>query len=437
MPKNISQSKIKWLMDELPELHSQQLIDESTVQKLTEYYQTQIKEKPAGQRYFLLTLIILGTLLVSGGVILLFAHNWDMLKKSERVSIAFIPLILGACSGVYTIIKEKDARWREFSALFTSAAFAILIALISQIYHIGGQFDEYMKLVLLLALPLVYIFESQMLTIAYCLGLFSLYGFDAGTSALIRLAYLGGIVPYIYLRLFHKPFDGITIWMRYIVLIPLVFFTFVCDESMWLISFIITTAMLLVGGLVYSYGGIRGWKNPWLIAGWSSFTILITIGSVSRHFWNSMYFHGYNNEHSALLLMGILILFFIVGVIFAVREWTPLKLMTMLFPLLALLRYYGFIDPVPMFWIANAYFAAFGIMTLLNGMRARDLFEMNAGMLQLVLLISFKFFDAQIGIISRAIVFIIIGLFFIVTNIYLGRYFKKSEVISCTEKKNG
>src|SRR5690606_21890031 len=110
-------------------------------------------------------------------------------------------------------------------------------------------------------------------------------------------------------------FDGITIWMRYIALIPLVFFTFVGDESMWLISFIITTAMLLVGGLVYRHGGIRGWKNPWLIAGWSSFTILITIGSVSRHFWNSMYFHGYDNEPAALLLMGILIIFFIVGVI--------------------------------------------------------------------------------------------------------------------------
>ena len=54
MSKNISQSKIKWLMGELPELQSKQLIDGSVAQKLTEYYQEQIKERPTGQKYFLL-----------------------------------------------------------------------------------------------------------------------------------------------------------------------------------------------------------------------------------------------------------------------------------------------------------------------------------------------------------------------------------------------
>jgi len=437
MTKNISRSKIKWLMSELPELQSKQLIDGSAAQKLTEYYQEQIKERPTGQKYFLLALIILGTLLVSGGVILLFAHNWDMLKKYERISIAFIPSILGVCAGVYTIIKNKDARWREFSAIFNSAGFAVLIALISQIYHIGGNFEEYMKLVLLLALPLVYIFESQMLTVVYCLGLFSLSGFHTGTSDLIRLAYLGGIAPYIYLRLFRKPFDGIAIWMRYIVFVPLTFFIFIGADNMWLITLIITTSMVFVGGLVYGCQGIKEWKNPWLIVGWSSFTILLTIASVSRHFWNTISFDGYHNGPAALLLLVALIISFIVGAIFAVHKWTPLKLMVMTFPLLALLKYYGLIGYIPMFWITNIYFSVLGTMTLINGMRNRELLEMNAGMLQLVLLISSKFFDSGISIIGRAIVFIIIGLIFIAANIYLGRYFKKTEDKLLTEKKNG
>ena len=206
---------------------------------------------------------------------------------------------------------------------------------------------------------------------------------------------------------------------------------------MWLITLIITTSIVFVGGLVYRSQGIKEWKNPWLIVAWSSFTILLTIASVSRHFWNTLSFDGYHNEPAALLLLGTLIISFIVGAIFAVHKWTPLKLMVMAFPLLALLKYFGFIGYIPMFWITNVYFAVLGVMTLLNGMRNRELLEMNAGMLQLVLLISFKFFDSGISIIGRAIVFIIIGLLFIAANIYLGRYFKRTEDKLLTEKTNG
>ncbi|NLX74731.1 MAG: hypothetical protein GXZ13_02615 [Synergistaceae bacterium] len=225
--------------------------------------------------------------------------------------------------------------------------------------------------------------------------------------------------------------------MRYIVFLPITFFIFIGTHNIWLITLIITTSIVFIGGLVYRSQGIKEWKNPWLIAGWSSFTLLLTIASVSRDFWNTLSFDGYHSEPAALLLLGTLIIFFVVGVILTVQKWTPLKLMVMAFPLLALFKYFGFIGYVPMFWITNVYFAVLGIMTLLYGMRNRELLEMNAGMLQLVLLISSKFFDSGISIIGRAIVFIIIGLIFIAANIYLGRYFKKTEDKLLTEKKNG
>jgi uncharacterized membrane protein len=436
--KNMSRDKAKWLIDELPELKSKGVIDDSAMQALTDYYSARIKEKQTGHQYFLLTLAVLGTLLISGGVILLFAYNWDMLLKYERIIVAFIPLAIGTAVGVYTIIKIKGAGWCEFSAVFTAAGFAVLIALISQIYHTGGNFEEYMKIVLLLALPLIYIFESEMLLIAYCFGLFPLIDFHGGTSVLIRSAYLAGVVPYIGIRLFRRPFDGITVWMRYIVIIPALFFVFINDDAdAWLIRMIIITATVFIGGLEYREKEIKGWKNPWLIAGWISFTALITIASISRHFWNMILFRGFNNEPALVLLHGIMILFFVILCIMAFNKWTYLKLMAALFPLLALLKYYGFVSYMPMFWIANVYLAGFGIMTLVLGMRNRDLIDMNAGMLQLVLLFSCKFFDENIDIMRRSIIFIVIGVLFILTNMYLSYYFKKSKAINLAEKNDG
>lgn len=414
MRKKAGSNYAKWFTEEIPELLQNGIVDEQTASRLRGYYEDRVK--PEKQSYSLLALVILGALLVSGGVVLLFAHNWDMLAKWQRVAAAFIPVVIGTASGVWTIVKEKDARWREFSAFFTAAAFAVLIALISQIYHTGGTLEEYIRLVLLLCLPLIYIFGSQTLAIVYSFGLFSFYDFYRMDDT-IHLLYLAAIVPFYVWFLFRKPQDGATVWARYAVLVPIANLLFAFDNDSVVMNGIAINAMLFTAGLVYRDQGERGWKNPWLIFGWIFFTLLLSIGSASRYFWREV--------ELARMAFGFWVIPLAAGLFFAIRRFTPVKLMVMAFPLIALFSYWEILDRETMFWLSNAYFALFALTMLIHGIRNKALMEINGGMLQLALLFSFRFFDSRIGIIERAVAFIVIGLFFIAMNVYLSRKFKR------------
>jgi Predicted membrane protein (DUF2157) len=70
---------IKWLYNELPELVAKGILPEGAATQLKNHY-GEIDEKPAYNIAIILA-AILGAILIGGGIILLFAHNWDHLVK--------------------------------------------------------------------------------------------------------------------------------------------------------------------------------------------------------------------------------------------------------------------------------------------------------------------------------------------------------------------
>lgn len=449
--KNIDREKLEWLRAELAELRGQGVIDSEAEQRIRGYYaaaedepapqpaavtaregrpgqaeQKRAAAKSGKQQYVLAVLVSLGSLMVGCGVILLFAHNWDMLSKFQRVALAFIPVIAGACCGVYTIAKDKDQRWREASAFFTAAGFAVLTALVSQIYHVGGTIQEFLALVMAVSLPLIYFFRAYLLAAVYCASLLLFISFRRSGLATDGFLHFAGIAPFIaYYLFFHKPAGLRTVWMRYICLMPLIFLLsyFGANDALRLNLFA-AAGLLYTAGLYRNETGAHGWMNPWTACGWLFLTVLLANLSIEPRFLRLWYPYGLEKIPLKYYLSGLWFALFAAQLFVIARRPAPLKVTVALVTLMPLVCYMLRVNPELVGWAASAALLLVGTAALAEGIKERGLLKVNAGMLQITLLAVIKFVDSEIGILTRAFIFIIIGTAFIATNVYLSRKFR-------------
>ena len=71
-----------WLLNQLPALVDQGILDESSAARLREHYQPHLDGKRTNP-FFVVT-GILGAVLIGIGIIALYAYNWDDLSRSAR-----------------------------------------------------------------------------------------------------------------------------------------------------------------------------------------------------------------------------------------------------------------------------------------------------------------------------------------------------------------
>ncbi|MBJ7880228.1 DUF2157 domain-containing protein [Gelidibacter salicanalis] len=151
-------------VDELPDLIKHQVISEETALRIKSHYES--KQSDAPNRLFTV-FGVLGALLVSLGIILILAHNWDHFSRSLKTMLAFLPLLIGQVLVGYTILKRKSATWRQATGTFLFFAVGSSIALVSQIYNIPGDLSVYVLTWVVLCMPLVYLLKSNAVAILY------------------------------------------------------------------------------------------------------------------------------------------------------------------------------------------------------------------------------------------------------------------------------
>ena len=196
-------SAIQWFLKELPRLQEDGLLDETSAVRLKEHYEERLAKKPSAKNYFLLAIGLIGGLMIAAGIILVINYNWDMFSKPVRIGISAIPLLIGMAVSFSALVKEKNTLLNELGAILTATGGATLIAMISQIYHTGGEFRDFMMLNLALALPLIYIFNSIALASVYTFGMFFILEPHWGNdfSYLPYFLYILLILPYV---LYHQ-----------------------------------------------------------------------------------------------------------------------------------------------------------------------------------------------------------------------------------------
>lgn len=413
------------LLGELPELERRGLLDAETGKRLECFYRKQL-DAGTERKWLLWSIAFIGGLMISGGIILLTAHNWDMLPKCWKIGISFAPFVLSGGFGILTLARRLGRTAENTAAMLISASIAGVMALISQIYHIHGSMFDYLTLVLGLSLPLVYVFRSVVLGTLFPLFLlFYSATLARGDSAWIPFAYTLLWLPFA-LRQFWKPDSVAAGAMRYVLPIGAAallvqFGISTKTESDLLLEFLcIGAAGFLNAGLILRDEKKGKFGTPWLISGYGILVVLLLVWSC-RSGKPLRLPEMAGEDLFSLAVWGI----FTAGTLFSLLfRFSFEKLYVGLSALLPFGM--NLVSPMGSDLLSNLYLGGLGIVLIGHGFRRGDLMRMNLGLLALIALIVCRIFSENFSILVRAVVFLALGVIFLVTNVFLSRCFRRN-----------
>lgn len=410
---------IRWLYSQLPDLIARGVLTEQSAAALREHYGAP-KTRTSTSMVVAVT-AVLGALLIGGGIILLLAANWDQFPRAVRTALAFLPLLASQALGVFVLLRKTDAMgWREGAALLNSLAVAASTAIVSQIYHIPGDFHGFLLVWLLLMLPAVYLLRSAAAMLLYLAVVIS-WTLSKTTDLwpwgwLLLAAVLPLMVPMIKR-------GGLRAWWLAVagMIAGGILLGATANHAhmhdIWIPAFAGYLAMLYVTGVALRPDELHPFR-------WAGFA---AIGVLSLVFT----YAGFWDDHSVVktsvggvVATGVCALVSLSGMAAAsiafVRR-VPVNPFAAVFPFATLLAF-G-VTFAAEGWAAallmNIYVFALAVMALRSGLARAKFAETNAGMLLLTALIVMRFFDTDVGFLIRGLAFIAVGVGFLVVNAML------------------
>lgn len=402
---------IHWFLNELPRLQSEGVLEEAAARKLQDYYRKELESTSVRSLLFMI-LGFLGAFLIAGGVILLTAHNWDMLPKTGRIVLTFTPFVLTAGFACFTLLRRKTRIWTECAALLFTAGIMTLNALISQIYHIDGTIFDFLTLNLLFALALMYLLDSRVLSLLITIALivFSVSNEGSGGRVYLPLLYTVFWIPFAVHHLRRN-----SMLTRYAAIAAAIALLCSRDGNAGVL-FPLAAAFFFCGGLNLRRTGKTAWfRDPWIQTAFAGTTIYLLILSNSNTFLRSFQWNG--------TTMILCILFGAALISQICRSPDALNLMQAFFA--ALPFFLLPLGPEIHRFAGTAFLLLSGILFLIDGFRKSDLLLLNFGQLQLYGLLIVHFLDSRYSILVRSLVFLGAGAVFLVLNYGLAHHFRR------------
>lgn len=415
----------EWFLGELPGLEESGVVDGEAAAALRGHYEPVLL---APRRSVAMVAFgILGGVLVGLGIVLLLAHNWQWLSRPVRTVVAFLPLLAGVGLAGFTVACrwESDA-WREGSGAFLMAAVGTSIALVSQTYHAMADLTGFLLIWMLLSAPLAYVLRSGVVAAFYWIGLLAWAGEDWG-RALAFWPLVAAMLPYFWMAWRERP-DGVRVsWMGWVLAVclsiaPMVVRTSSGANFAFLLSGVLF-ALFHLAAYARSDDAPGFWRHPFGAVGALGMVILMLILSFGelhggREWWR---YEGRLGQewmvHDAILLAVLLggVAFCAVAV---VRQRRPMPLVFGAGALLVGVLYVAR-DKNLARGLCSLYLLALGLLMLREGVKTDSLRRLNAGMGILALLVAARFFDQDVSLAWRGLAFIVLGLGFLGTNVWM------------------
>jgi len=431
----MSQKAVRWLYQQLPDLVAKGVLSQEAADKIKQHF-GEIKET-SRTSVILFFCGVVGAIFIGLGIILLLAHNWENLSRTTRALVSFAPLLLGQGLALGALLKRPaSAAFKEASATFLSLMVAASIALVCQTYHIPGETGAFVITWMLLILPLVYLLEASLPAAIYLVGVTSWAGSHWNDPARMLLFWplALAVVPHFIWAVRRE---------IYTLRSTILSFAMICCFSVgagftlrnafpdsWLVVLPATYAVFYLLASRPFDTATANWQRPWRVLGSLALfvhALLLTF----RFAWKEMADFGLSEMGWEGAQGGAPVEYLITvaligaaGALFldTVRRRDTLASLFGALPFLAMGGYCLRGQP-PVFTQAffNAYLFVLSVSHILIGGRRSSLGTVNMGMLMLAVLIITRFFDSDIGFILKGLVFICVGVGFLLTNIWLAR----------------
>ena len=431
----MSQKQIRWMLGELPTLLEGGVIDGATAERLRRHYAS-----AAGKsRNWALTVFgILGGTLVGLGIILLLAHNWADMSRAARTALAFSPLIASLLLAGWGLRSGKESpAWRESIGIFWMLSVGAAIALVAQTYHVPGDAGRFALTWMLLALPVVYLLNASAPALAYLAGMtfWAIDAQDSGGQALLFWPLAALVLPHAVAAARGNPYAARPVVLMWGLALALCVAIGVTLEKilpgLWIIVYGALFAVLSLAGEFWFGEAPSAWQKPFQTFGAGGGIVLAFLltyewpwKEIGWHYWrHGAAYHGFAAvlDYSLAALLPAAAVVLLVG---SVRRGKAHALFIGALPILAVLGYALAAQPrgesaaIALF---NLYVFAVGLGLLVQGFRARRSGTVNLGLGVVFALILLRFFDEDLGFVFRGVVFVLLGLAFLVVNLVLAR----------------
>lgn len=418
------------------ELLQAAVIDEAAAVRIRAYYDGKSPQHPDR---LLLVFGIIGVLLVGLGVILVIGHNWDRLQQGWKLFFAFLPLAAGQSMALFALLRRAaSAVWREGSSIFLFTAVGACLALISQIYQIPGELDDFLLTWMLLCIALPYLLQSGFTGLLLITGI-TAYGIGAGYgNAGQQLpwpywAVMAGMIPF-YMRLRTAwPESNYVVFYEYAICLSL---SIMLGSAAYMAGALMVVAYLALFGLFMLLGSSgyyrhnRLLRNPWLLSGWLGSAVIWLLMSF-RFYWEELAEYDasvlfFSREMLLVALLAPPLLYGLYRLKWNAAEGLASVLTAGTFLMLLLVPLSRWEPLLPQI-LTNGFVLALALALIVPGTRARDLTRANLGMALVAALVACRFFDTQWSFIFKGIIFITLGSGFFLLNYLIGRRKRTEE----------
>lgn len=425
----MNKKAVQWLYRELPGLIEKGILTPEAAENLRHYYGP--PDAVQERRTVLLLFGLIGTLLVGLGVILIFAHNWGSLSKATRLLIAVGLLLLAQLISGLTLYRKQDSLlWRESAGTLQFLMLGAAMALVGQTYHLIEDTDAFLRTWLLLSSPVIYLLHSRSVGIFYTLGLTIWIAgdvFSLATQWPWLLLLSGLVVPHYYRLIKQERYANATI-ITYWVGNVCFYLAFTAIFNRWvdhwgmLIYGALFTCNVLIGRLWFTRQ-TGSWPMPFQgigLAGMTGLLFLLTFRTFGRQLTVPL---APALPETGLTIVVLLLLLYLQSLFVRQVSWKK-ELPLLLAPFLVASGYLlNLADPSGMTTttLANIFFLFISLHTIRSGVDQQKLGLVNTGMLLLAAVIAARFLDIDFSFIIRGLVFMLLGLAFLGTNLYLVR----------------
>jgi uncharacterized membrane protein len=418
---------------QLDELLHHNIITPEVAAAITNYYQN--KQTTASKLPIIFG--IFGALLGGLGIILLIGHNWDDFTTTTQPILAFLPLLLGQISSGYTILKKPESiAWCESSGAFLFCGVGASIALISQIYHIPGNFNAFILTWMLVSLPMVYLLKSSLTSLLFLIGItvynvnirYIDYPYEENYWYWLLLL---GIALHYYTLLKKQPTGNFTIFHHWFIALTLLINLGTISKNnneLLFITYGFLIALFYLIGKTTTFNQLKTIANSYLTIGKLGSLYILYMASF-RFIWKHLTLKNIESDSLAIILTVALFLAaaILLYQLSKKQKQTPTTLFHVNFLAIALLFITAQISIIATVVIANCYILLLGLQEIQKGNKTNSIARLNFGILIIAILTGCRFFDENMTFIVRGVMFIIVGFGFFALNYFLLKKRKQHE----------
>lgn len=381
---------------------------------------------PKKQDILPMILAIIGSILVGLGTILLIGKNWELLSRGTRLVISVIPFLIGFSFAFWFISKNPNKFYLEASGIFISISIIAGLGLVGQTYHVVSPAQSLYLASALISIPFIYLIQSTLSGIAYvvliCIAVMLSPKVSPDTLFFEGIILVMLLIPYLLGRknkagsfelewlkgimlfsgiiiIFSTASDAVFIFEKLIVY---GLFLIIChDQKFYNSSFMRYLGIFIMFAIFFSFTMEYRWRYfefTFDLEQWIILLFLLLSTSV-------LMYKSYQEHHKI--------------------SYLPFILVPLISILYNLLPNSEFLQNI-FFWGFNAAFFITAIYYFFTGYKSMtqensSIVKANMGLLLILVIISKWFFDMEISFLARGLLFIILGISFLVFNFIFSR----------------